>query len=102
MLGSHLSQNGMLGRDGALASGPYTWSVGCHSLWVLSYLPALSSSKVMLKEIWPFQIDMVFLLFSHPQEEAGLDCRFLEVVLRVPSMSTETGQAGHTSHLSFQ
>lgn len=38
----------------------------------------------------------VFLLFSHPQKEAGLDCRFLEV--SGPEHAVDepgTRQAGH-------
>lgn len=36
----------------------------------------------------------VFLLFSHPQEEANLDCKFLEVVLSMPSMSLRQDRLG--------
>lgn len=37
---------------------------------------------------------MVFLLFSHPQEEAGLDCRVPEMVLRTPLMSLRQNRLG--------
>lgn len=39
VLGSHLSQSGIWGRDGTLASGPCAWSVGLLSQSLGSALP---------------------------------------------------------------